>query len=165
MTQNEYREAVLDLYAVDDPDQRMRGKQAMDDDDNNIRFFEGVPETLLELKKRGYLLGIITDTANPLHVKLKWFEKCGIVHVWDSIISSQELGIQKPAPGIYAASLSQLGLSACQAAFIGHDQDELEGAQAVGIKTIAFNSREKVPADFHISQFADLLGVPIISAE
>ena len=56
---------------------------------------------------------------------------------WDSIISSNELGIQKPAPEIYAAALQQLGVSASQAIFIGHDAGELQGAHTAGMKTIA----------------------------
>jgi len=150
---------------MNDPQQMARGKRAMEEDDNNIQFFQGVGDTLTELKKKGYLLGIITDTMNPPHVKLKWFENGGFVHVWDSIISSQELGIEKPALGIYAAALQQLGLSPYQAAFVGHDVEELKGAHAVGMKTIAFNYDESAKADFYIDQFSDLLKVPIVSTE
>jgi putative hydrolase of the HAD superfamily len=165
ITQDQYREAVLRLYGVSDPDQMVLGKHAMEEDDNNIQFFPDVGETLTTLKEHGLLLGVITDTANPLSVKLKWFENGGFVHVWDSIISSQEIGIQKPAPGIYAAALQQLGLLACQAAFIGHDAEELDGAHAVGMKTIAFNYDKRARADFYIDQFSDLMNVPILSTK
>ncbi len=163
ISQNEYREAILRLYGVDDPECILRGKQAMNQDDNNIQFFPGVRDTLLALKKNGYLLGIITDTANPLHVKLTWFENGGFAHVWDSIISSQEVGIQKPQPGIYQVALQQLGISASQAIFIGHDTDELDGALSVGLKTIAFNAGEEIHADFHIHKFSDLLEIPLLT--
>jgi len=153
------------LYGVAALEQVVRGKRVMEEDENNIQFFKGVRETLIALKEKGFLLGSITDTANPLHVKLRWFENGGFVHVWDSIISSQELGIQKPAPEIYAAALQQLGLPACQAAFIGHDVDELEGARTAGMKTIAFNYGKTAKADFYIKKFPDLLKVPIISTK
>jgi HAD superfamily hydrolase (TIGR01549 family)/HAD superfamily hydrolase (TIGR01509 family) len=165
ITQEQFREAVLRLYGVNDSEQIVCGKQAMEEDDNNIQFFEGVRETLLALKENGYMLGIITDTANPLHVKLKWFEKGGFVQVWDSIISSYDLGVQKPAPEIYGAALQQLGLSANQAAFVGHDVNELMGARKAGMKTIAFNFGKKAIADFYIDNFSDLLMVPIISSK
>lgn len=165
ITQEQFREDVLRLYGVDAPEQIKRGKQAMQEDDNNIQFFKGVRETLIALKENGYMLGIITDTANPLHVKLKWFEKGGFVHVWDSIISSYDLGVQKPAPEIYRAALQQLGLSANQAAFVGHDVNELKGARSAGMKTIAFNYGERAIADFYIENFSDLLTIPIISSK
>ena len=162
ISQDQFREAILGLYGVTDPEQIQWGKQAMEDDDNNIRFFEGVRETLVALKAHGYMLGVITDTAMPVHAKLRWFENGGFGHVWDSIISSQELGIQKPDQGIYAAALQQLGLTSSQAAFVGHDRDELEGAHRAGMHTIAFNNGDQVEADFYVKHFSDLLKLPII---
>jgi putative hydrolase of the HAD superfamily len=140
-----------------------RGKEIMDLDDNNIVFFEGVAETLKKLKENGFMLAIITDTAMPLHVKLGWFERGGFGDVWDSIISSADLGVQKPDPSIYLAALQQLGLAVEQAVFIAHLPEELEGAHAIGMKTIAFNYGVGTKADFHIEKFSDLLRIPIIS--
>lgn len=164
ISQNEFREATLRLYGVNIPEQLASGKQAMEEDDNNIQFFDGVRETLIELKKEGYLLGIITDTAVPLHVKLRWFEGGGFGNVWDAIISSHDLGIQKPAPEIYQSALRQLGLSANQAIFVGHDPRELDGARAVGMKTVAFNYGQNASADYYIENFADLSTLPVLSS-
>ena len=126
-----------------------------------MQFFEGVPETLSSLKEEGYLLGIITDTALPVHIKLSWFERGCFVDVWDSIISSKELGVRKPNPKIYQFALQQLGVSADQAVFVGHKSSELDGAKAVGIRTIAFNYEEGVAADFYINHFSDLLKISL----
>ena len=162
ITQNQYRESILRLYGLTDPVQIEFGKYAMDEDDNDIQFFEGVPETLKKLKEEGYMLGIITDTAMPTHVKLSWFTQGGFGHVWDSIISSKDLGIQKPDPKMYQAALQQLGLTVDEAVFVGHHPEELGGARALGIKTIAFNYEDGTVADFHISHFSDLLNVSLL---
>jgi putative hydrolase of the HAD superfamily len=159
---DQYQETILRYYAVTQPDLIARGKQALDEDANNVQFFEGVPETLASLKEAGYLLGIITNTALPVHVKLNWFERGGFGHVWDSIISSRELGIRKPNPKIYHTALQQLGVPASQAIFIGHNSSDLGGAKNVGLKTIAFNYEEGVSADFYISHFSDLLKIPFL---
>ncbi len=140
-----------------------RGKQALVDDDANVAFFDGVPETLHALKEQGYLLAIITDTANSISAKLSWFERGGFGQVWDAIISSMDMGVRKPDQKLYHAALSQLGLTADQAVFIGHRASELAGAQAVGIKTIAFNYDKDASADFYIENFADLLKVPVLN--
>jgi HAD superfamily hydrolase (TIGR01509 family) len=160
--QEEYREAMLRLYGVSQPEHIEHGKRLMEQEENNVQFFEGVKETLRALKDQGFLLGIITDTAQPIHVKLDWFEKAGFGDVWDSIISSQELGVRKPEPEIYHASLQQLGLSPDQAAFVGHKASELEGAKAVGMHTIAFNYDHAAQADYYIDRFADLLTIPLV---
>jgi putative hydrolase of the HAD superfamily len=163
ISQSQHWQAILRLYGVTEPKLVERGSQAMEEDENAIQFFQGVGETLKSLKEKGYLLGVVTDTANPIHVKLAWFERGGFGHVWDSIISSQELGVEKPDPRIYSAALQQLGLSAQQVVFIGHSPEELDGARTIGMKTIGFNYGENARADFYIKKFSDLLIVPVIS--
>lgn len=157
ISQDEYREAILRLYGVNRPELIARGKQILEEEDNDVHFFDGVAQTLAALKQRGYLLGIITDTANPVHVKLRWFEKGNFGNVWDSIISSQEMGVRKPHPDIYLAALQQLGLTAQEAIFVGHKASELEGARQVGMKTVAFNYDQNAEADCYIENFSELL--------
>ena len=164
ISQDQYRESILRLYGVTQLEHIERGKQILEEEHNDIRFFEGVQETLAILKNQGYLLGIVTDTATSVHLKLKWFERGGFGHVWDTIISSKELGVQKPDPKIYQAALQQLGIAASQAVFIGHKASELEGARAVGMKTIAFNYEKAAKADFYIENFCDLLNVALIDS-
>jgi putative hydrolase of the HAD superfamily len=162
ITHDDYREAVVRMYGITQPEQLARGKQALIDDDANVAFFEGVPETLLALKERGFLLGIVTDTANSISAKLSWFERGGFGHVWDSIISSMDIGTRKPDPRIYQAALQQLGLTPDQAVFVGHRVSELAGARAVGMQTIAFNYDQDASADYFIGQFSDTLKVPVL---
>jgi putative hydrolase of the HAD superfamily len=162
INQDQYREAILRLYGISQPGQIEHGKQVLAEEDDRVLFFDGVRTTLLNLKQKGLLLGIVTDTANPIHVKLGWFEQGGFEHVWDSIISSQEIGVRKPDPAIYCAALRQLGVASDETIFIGHKSSELNGARAVGIKTVAFNYEKNAQADFYIEQFSDLLKLPFI---
>jgi putative hydrolase of the HAD superfamily len=160
--QSMYRETFLRLYGLTDAAQIERGKAMMDMDDNNIVFFKGVAETLRKLKENGFMLGIITDTAMPIYVKLGWFERGGFGNVWDSIISSADMGAQKPDPKTYHAALQQLGINVDQAVFVGHHPQELAGARAIGMKTIAFNYEKNIESDYFIDKFEDLLKVPIL---
>ena len=161
--QSEYHQVVLNQFGITEPEQVAKGLIAIRRDEDNVKFFDGVKETLAILKKKGYMLGIVTDTANPVSAKLDWFERGGFGHVWDSIISSKEIGVRKPDPKIYYAALEQLGLPAEQAVFVGHKTSELEGAIGVGMKTIAFNYDEDAPADYYVEKFADILELSIIS--
>ncbi len=162
ISQEQYREAVLRLYGVSQPEQIERGKRILEKDDQDVHFFEGVPETLAKLKQQGYMLGVVTDTAAPLSIKLGWFADGGFGHVWDSIISSNDLGVRKPDPQIYQAALQQLGLKPEEAVFVGHKATELDGARAVGLRTVAFNYDQEAIADYYIGHFADLLTLPFI---
>lgn len=81
ISHEEYREAVVKIYGLTEPNLVERGKQALIEDDGNVAFFDGVAETLHQLKDQGYLLGIVTDTANTISAKLKWFERGGFGRV------------------------------------------------------------------------------------
>jgi putative hydrolase of the HAD superfamily len=162
ITHDEYREAIVRMYGITQPELVARGKLALIDDDANVAFFEGVPETLCALKEQGYLLAIVTDTANSISAKLNWFERGGFGHVWDAITSSMDIGTRKPDPRIYQAALQQLGLTADQAVFVGHRASELAGASAVGMQTIAFNYDKDASADYFLDKFSDLLKVPVL---
>jgi putative hydrolase of the HAD superfamily len=163
ISQDEYREAALRLYGVSRLENIQMGKRILEEEENDVQFYEDVCETLHTLKEKDFLLGVITDTTQPLHVKLDWFEKAGFGSVWDSIISSRDLGIRKPDPAIYQAALRQLGIAASEAAFIGHKTFELDGAKAIGMKTIAFNYDKDAQADDYIEKFSDLLSVAFVT--
>jgi HAD superfamily hydrolase (TIGR01509 family) len=162
ISRDQYQEALLRLYGITQPGQIENGKQVLDEEDNDIAFFDGVRETLHALKKRGCLLGIITDTAVTISMKLKWFERGGFGDVWDSIISSEEIGVRKPDPKMYQAALQQLGVPPSQVMFVGHKAYELDGARAAGMITVAFNYEKDSRADFYISAFGDLLNLQLV---
>lgn len=155
----DYFRELIKSYGIDDPIAIEEGTHILHEADDDITFFDGVYNTLKELKQKGYLLGIITDSAVPVYLKLSWFDKGGFADVWDSYISSQEIGTQKPDPRIYLASLEQIGLEPHQAVFVGHDPEELAGARNIGMSTIAFNSDLGAVADHTIERFQDLLTV------
>jgi HAD superfamily hydrolase (TIGR01509 family) len=140
-----------------------RGIQIVKKEKDNIQFFDDTLETLELLKDRNYYLGIVTDTVQPLHVKINKLERGGIGHLWDSITPSSEVGVQKPDPRIYQLAMQQLGVTADQTVFVGHKSTELEGARNAGLKTVAFNYEIDAKADFYIKDISDLAKLPIMS--
>ena len=161
--QKEYQIALLRSYGVNQQEHLIQGLAAIRKDEDNVQFFNEVRETLVALKDKGFLLGVLTDTANSIHTKLSWFERGGIGHIWDSFTSSLVVGVRKPDSRMYQAALDQLGVTPGEAVFIGHKKSELDGAKAVGLKTIAFNYDRDVEADYFIENFADMLEVPLLS--
>ncbi len=157
----QYKQSVLQAIGITNPDQLKRGVEIAQEESDKVHYFPGARATLEQLKSRNLYLGIVTDTAHPLHEKISKLERGGLGNLWDSIIASREVGVQKPGPEIYQLALQQLGIRPCQAVFVGHKAAELEGARQVGMKTVAFNFEEDVIADFYIKEFSDLIHVPI----
>lgn len=161
---HEYYEKVIRLYGIENEQEIKEGMAAIGKDDDTVAIFSGVPETIIQLKEKGYILGIITDTAMPFSRKLNWFDQHGFGQVWDVVISSKEIGVRKPNPMMYEEAIQQTGLKPFEAVFVGHKAYELDGARAVGLKTIAFNYEKNAIADVYIDNFSDLLQVPLLSS-
>jgi putative hydrolase of the HAD superfamily len=159
---HDYYKKVLHLFGIDDPLQLDEGVKAMSLDDNTVEIVDGVPETINLLKEKGYILGIITDTALPITKKLNWFDQSGFGGLWDVFISSKELGVRKPDPEMYEKAIRQVGICPTDAVFVGHKITELDGARLVGMRTIAFNFEEGAIADYYIDSFCDLVKVPLL---
>jgi putative hydrolase of the HAD superfamily len=158
----EFYEKVIRLYGVTDPDMLAEGITALVRDATTVEIIAGVPETLKALKKKGYILGIISDTATPIQEKMNWFTQGGFGNVFDSFISSKELGTRKPAPVIYEEAFKRVGLKVEEAVFVGHKASEIKGARDVGLKTIAFNYDKNARANVYIEKFPDLLEVGLL---
>jgi len=160
---HEYYRQVVSLYGIESPEEISRGADAMEKDDLTVEIMPGVKETLLKLKERGFILGIITDTALPICIKLGWFEEHGFGHIWDTVVSSRELKVRKPSPRMYQEAVRQVGLHPEEAVFVGHKTSELAGARAFGMQTVACNYDPGAPADVYIHQFTDLLSLPMLN--
>ena len=72
-------------YGVTDTTDVADGIKLLTEQQSDVHFFDGVPETLHELKRRGFKLGIVTNTFNSRHEKNIWFETVGIDGIWDSM--------------------------------------------------------------------------------
>lgn len=162
VSNDEYHNAILEFCGVTNPALMVNGRAALDRDHGDITLYVGVRETLLELKSRGFKLGIVTDAAVPKAKKLEWLEARGLKIDWDAYANSMNLGVRKPDRAMYHKALLQAGVSASEAVFVGHDQRELEGARAVGFTTVAFNYDLEAKADFYIKDFPELLSLPFL---
>lgn len=159
VSKQEYIEYQLRCMGIEGSAQLEQGTAALEKESDDIAFFDGTRETLAELKRRGYRLGIVTDTYHAKETKLEWLRRNGIDQVWDVFVSSCEEGVRKPDPAIYRAALDQLSLNPSEASFIGHKRSELDGAMAVDLKTVAFNYEPQVEADQFIEHFSELLAL------
>jgi len=91
--------------------------------------------TLIELVRRGYLLGLISNTTSPTE-GIRVLESHGLAPYFGSIVLSTVCGYRKPGPEIFQHALVQLGISAQEAVYIGDRPDrDVLGARRTGITT------------------------------
>ena len=99
---------------------------------NQVELFEHTIPLLKTLKKN-YQLGSITNGNSDL-------EKIGIAEYFSFSLSAEKVGAKKPRPNIFHAALHKADVSPREAIHIGdHHDDDIFGAQQLGIRTIWFN--------------------------
>ncbi len=100
-----------------------------------------------------YMTGIISNFAIPecAHKLLSLYE---LRKFLDTIVISAEINRRKPAPEIFNAALSCLGIAAHDAVFVGDTPDvDIKGAKRISMKTILIERR---PIDSNIEDKPDL---------
>ena len=100
-----------------------------------VVMLEGSVETLRELKRRGYLLGMVTN-GNSLLQNTK-LDTAGIRDLFDMAVVSDDIGIWKPDKGIFEYAMKQLGVTPEQSLFVGdHPVNDIQGALGAGMHAV-----------------------------
>ena len=124
--------------------------------DAHIRPLPGVKSTLARLHAAGLVLAILSDSSHPADILESRLQRFGLETIFTTIISSIDLGHTKPEPFGYLTALKQMRLQPAEVAFVGHDAEELAGAAAIGMQTIAFNFDDDAEADVYLARFEQL---------
>ncbi len=109
-------------------------------------LFDDAIQTLEALRPR-FKLGLVTN--GPSRTQRPKIEQFQLVDYLDLLIVSEEVGVAKPDPAIFAIALDQLGVVPSEALFVGDSPEfDLHGAAAAGMPFIWMNPRgEVLPAD------------------
>lgn len=89
-------------------------------------------ETLTELKRRGYKLGVISNTMSTLDIP-RSLESFGWTDYFDVVILSSALKIRKPAPEPFLEAARRLNLPPERCAYLGNRiSKDIVGCQRAG---------------------------------
>lgn len=106
-------------------------------------LFEGVADCLEYLQAKKIKIGLVTDLN--LRIQLKKLIKLDIHKYFNKIITSEEVGIEKPSPKIFNYALNSLKTTASETCMVGDSLDrDIKGAAKLGIYTIFKNSENKI---------------------
>jgi putative hydrolase of the HAD superfamily len=100
----------------------------------NYRLFDDVVETLEALRERGFRLGVVSNFSPTLKDIL---QDKGILHYFDPVIVSTEVGLEKPNPAIFRLALAEAGLAASEVLYVGdHDLNDLWAPRQLGMDAV-----------------------------
>jgi HAD superfamily hydrolase (TIGR01549 family) len=141
-----WQSALESVGAGDDPELAKRSAERY----NAYRvkyftLFPGAIELLRALRERGTKLGIVTNGLSETHR-----EKIALLQIseyFDAIFLSDEVGMVKPDPLLFAHACHTLGGAPARSAMVGDRYDrDIAGALEAGLYTIWLNVRgEELP--------------------
>ena len=100
----------------------------------SIDPYPNVVETLHQLKKMGFSLGVVTD-AHIGHARTRLM-KTRLLEHFDVLVTADMTGTKKPSPEISLHSLNKLQIDPHQALFIGDSlRRDIEPAKKIGMVT------------------------------
>jgi REG-2-like HAD superfamily hydrolase len=98
----------------------------------NVR--ERTVETLEELRRRGYRLGVISNADGRAEQAL---DAVGLREHFELVVDSGLVGIDKPDPRIFHHALEQMGVAPAEAVYVGDIYEiDVQGARAAGMRAI-----------------------------
>jgi FMN phosphatase YigB (HAD superfamily) len=104
----------------------------------NMECFEGVREFIMWNKKIGKKIGVLTDYETEFQIiKL---EKLELLEYIDVIITSEEVGIEKPSIHMFQTILRKMNLLASEVIMIGDSYEkDIQGAINIDILSYFYN--------------------------
>ena len=134
---------AFEMHHVNDPALRRDLMEAY----LKLDCYPEVPETLSQLKSRGFKLAILSNgTPAMLAAAVK---NAGIDTLIEKIFSVEEVGIFKPDPRVYQIAVDQMNVKPEEIVFQSSNAWDASGASAFGFKVAWVNrfgqSEERLP--------------------
>ncbi len=93
---------------------------------------EGGKEVVVELFRRGYTLGIISNLIGTREIP-DWLDADGFAPYFKSVVLSSIYGIRKPDPAIYHEAARRAGVDPCMCVYVGDNLNrDVTGTRAAG---------------------------------
>ena len=128
-----------------------------------------VKPTIVELDRRGYVLGIISNLITEQEIP-DWLDADGLTPYFKSVLLSSVFGRRKPAPEIYREATRRAGVEPAYCAYVGDNpKRDVVGTRQAGFGMVIILTEpeklekepptgENVP-DVIIHKFGDLLNI------
>jgi HAD superfamily hydrolase (TIGR01509 family) len=99
----------------------------------HCRVFDGLARTLDELKRAGFLLGIVSG-ARPEVLEL--LRGDGLLERFDAVLLGSDVTRRKPDPEGLLKCLARLGVEPREALYVGDTQIDIQASRAAGVHAV-----------------------------
>jgi len=122
---------------------------------NNDRLlFDDTVEALEYFCKKGYKMGVISDTSPSLEYTLQQLD---IAKYFTSFTASSLVGAGKPNPIIFNAALNAQGVTAAESLYVDDYDVEADGAREQGFTSFNLDRSGKKHGEWYIQCLTDIV--------
>lgn len=91
-----------------------------------------VKKVVIELSKRGYVLGVIANTITETEIP-DWLEEDALTGYFKTVVLSSKIGYRKPRPEIYLEAAKRIGVEPARSMYLGDNPSrDILGARLAG---------------------------------
>jgi putative hydrolase of the HAD superfamily len=110
--------------------------------------FEDAEQTLIFLKNCGFKIGVISDGLRKIQIKR--LKKLRLLNLFDTIVISEDVGVNKPSPKIFLEAFKRLNVSPQESVMVGDNLvKDLKTAKRLGTLTIWVKRSMTHPLDYN----------------
>jgi pyrophosphatase PpaX len=132
--------------------------------DSLARPFPGTGDVLLQLRRRGYSIAVVTSKGREL--ALRGLRLCALDGLLDSAVFLEDTDAHKPHPEPIIAALKKLSAPSKTAVYVGDSRHDIIAARAAGVRAVAAlwgpaprAELERERPDFAAESIIDLLRI------
>jgi len=126
-------------------------------------------QVVVELNKRGYCLGILSNTITEREIP-EWLEEDGLSKYFPTVVLSSIFGRRKPDPAIYLEAARRAAVDPARSAYVGDNPSrDVPGSRRAGFGMVIImiepaDSQKEAPTgesipDLIIHEFSELLDI------
>ncbi|HYN10966.1 MAG TPA: HAD family hydrolase [Vicinamibacterales bacterium] len=116
----------------------------------------GALPLLTAIRQQAIRIAIVTN--NIVVEQQTKLRHCGLTDLVDALVTSEEIGVQKPDPRIFHAALGSVGAEPAEAVMVGDTwATDIEGARAAGVRPVWLNRFGAVSVDPTVAELNALV--------
>jgi putative hydrolase of the HAD superfamily len=129
--------------------------------DRAVKLDPDALQVLSWLGTHGIKRAVCSNAPFPPEMMRRQVNANGIGEMVDAVVFSSEIGRRKPAPEVYKAALTAIGVQPHNALFVGDRvREDYDGPRALGMRAILFTAHAEGPPPDGIPTIQSLTELP-----
>lgn len=128
----------------------------------NVSVYDDVLPTLVELKRMGLRVGVLTDVPYGMGRAYVERDVASFAECLDAVLTSVDVGCRKPHPSGFLQMAGRLGVEPGRMIYVGNEPKDVAGARSAGMKSVLIDRDGSLAGcgeDWRVGSLVELAGL------